>query len=761
MLPVELTSFVGRKREFAEVKSLLGAARLVTLTGVGGVGKTRLALRVARDVQRAFRDGVHLVELAEVRDPALVPQVIAEVLDIRDEAAQSSIDVLARHLEGRHLLLLLDSCEHLLDACARFVTAVLSCAPDLRIIVTSRQALRTSGEHVYAVPPLGVPADDRAAPGGHDAVCLLVDRARAVSPGFTVTEENGDAAAQLCGQLDGLPLAIELAAARLTVLSLPELVDRLSDRFKLLTTGSRAVAPRQQTLRDLIDWSYDLCSAPERLLWARLSAFSGSFRLDAVEAVCADATLPREQILTTLAGLIDKSVAICEQKGGRTLYRLLESIRQYGADRLDSDRQRQAVQERHLRWYASVVEHLDRDWFSERQMSWLEQVQMEHANVRAALEFCAGHARFAADGQLMAARLRTYWMSAGFLAEGRHWLTVLRDVDDRPTAARGHSLLVDGWLAILQGRGEEARPLVRAAADLAHSTGDRSLRAYAIYLAGKLDLFGVCAADAGRRFEESLSLFRELGDPSGTVLSLIQAALVDDLLGHLDHADRRCREALRLSEDAGERWMRSYSLWVHGIVRWKRGDHAAARTYEAESIAIKRSFGERFGVALSIEVLAWIAAGDAQYHRAATLFGALDRMTDSLGVTLSGFGHFITAHDEAMAASRRALGATDFRTAFTAGSELSFRESLAYALDEPPAPLTAAPDPDATTLTQRELQVADLVAQGMSNKEIAGTLVISLRTAETHVQHVLSKLSFTSRTQIATWFTEHHTTYAN
>lgn len=755
-LPEDLTSFVGRTRETAEVRRLLSTARLVTLTGVGGVGKTRLALRVATHVRRAFRDGVWLAELADLTNPALLPHTVAELLGVRDQAAQSDAAVLAAHLESRHLLLILDNGEHVLDECARLADTLLRGAPDVHILVTSRQALGIGGEHVFPVPPLSAPDPDEATGrpslADYDAVTLFVDRARAVVPRFAVDDHNRETVVSLCRELDGIPLAIELAVARLAVLSPDDLLARLIDRFRLLTTGNRTAAPRQQTLRALVDWSHDLCTPHERLLWARLAVFSGSFTLAAVEDVCTDDRLPRHVVLDALSGLIDKSLLLRESAAGRTHYRMLETIRRYGADQLDARGERDTFAVRHLAWYRAFVGRAADDWFGPRQASWIAQLRPEHANIRAALDLSRSDPAHAAAGQEMAADLRTYWMAAGFLGEGRHWLEVLCDADPRPTPSCGRSHLVNGWLAILQGRTKEAVPPLRSAAAISTEVNDPVLQAYSTYLSGMAELFVDDIEPAGAWFARSVDLFRRIDESPGLLLSLLQAALVEAKLERPDRGSTLCEEALRISERAGEQWFRSYVLWVYGIVRWRQGDTASASALERESISIKRSFGERFGVALSIEVLAWTAATEEDHERAARLFGLLDRMWSTLGVSLAGFGHLIHFHDESAGRTRGALTADAYAHASRQGASLGFDEALAYALGEGDREVPS-PEDDVVPLTRRERQVAGLVADGLSNKDIAAALVVSQRTAETHVQHILTKLEFTSRAQIATWYT--------
>jgi non-specific serine/threonine protein kinase len=425
-LPVDMTSFVGRRHEVAEVKRLLTASRLVTLTGVGGVGKTRLALRVANEVQRAFPDGVWLVELAALGDPGLVAQTVASALDIRDLSTRRPVTVLTDHLADTQLLLVLDNCEHLLDACAAVADALLRACPGLRILTTSRQALSIAGEHIFTVPPLSVPDANVPSPAEalahYEAVTLLIERAAAIAPGFSVTQENHVAVARLCAQLDGIPLAIELAAARLRSLSVDQVAERLESRYRLLTGGSRAAPPRHQTLRALIDWSYELCSEQEKRLWARMSVFAGGFDLMAAESICAGEELNADAILEVVDHLVAKSVLFSEMQDGRVRYRLLETIRQYGRERLTESGQEAGLRLRHRDFYLRLAQQSVSEWCGPGQEAWLARLRIEHDNLRAALDFCMTDPAETQAGLDLASALRFHWIAAASsVRDGAGW----------------------------------------------------------------------------------------------------------------------------------------------------------------------------------------------------------------------------------------------------------------------------------------------------------------------------------------------------
>jgi len=438
-LPVDLSSFVGREREVAGLRRVLADSRLVTLTGPGGVGKTRLALRAAAEVDRGFRDGVCFVELAGLHDAALVPQTVAATLGLQGPAKHQPIDSLVEFLQSRQLLLVLDNCEHLVNACAVLVETLLRSCPELRILTTTRQLLHVNGEHIVAVAPLPVPTTDRAETpeslSRYAAVQLFVERAASVHPGFHVDERNQQAIAEICRRLDGIPLALELAASRLRALSVHQLQERLDDRYSLLTGGNRAALPRQQTLRALIDWSFDLCSPVERVLWARLSVFGDGFELDGVESVCTDEELDAGEMFDVLASLVDKSIVTAEQRDEGIRYHLPETLREYGHERLSAE-DWQTLARRHRDWCRELVDRAAAGWFTSDQVDLFTRLRREHANIRSALGFCLGEPDEAEAGLAMASALRFYWLMSGSLSEGRHWLDRLLD-QIRPRTAPG------------------------------------------------------------------------------------------------------------------------------------------------------------------------------------------------------------------------------------------------------------------------------------------------------------------------------------
>ncbi|SMD27466.1 ATP-binding protein [Kibdelosporangium aridum] len=765
-LPAEVTSFVDRRREIAEVKRFLSTSRLLTLTGVGGVGKTRLAVRAAAGVRRAFPDGVWLVELAALQDRTLLEQTVADTVGLHDRSARSPREVVVDHLRDKQLLLVLDNCEHLVDRCAGLAVELLAAAPGLRILATSRHALRTPGEHILAVPPLPVPDPERPSqPGklvGNEAIRLFAERATAVAPGFAVTADNHPTLARICRRLDGLPLAIELAAARLRVLTLEQILHRLDDRFRLLCTGSRTVLPRHQTLRAVVDWSYQLCSPPEQALWGRVSVFIGGFDLDAVEAVCAGDGIDRAQVLELVTGLVDKSSLTRHDQnhGPQARYQLLDTIRHYGRDTLRTAGKEAALRRRHQDYYLDLAERGEAEWFGPTQLEVAARTRSEHANLRLALEFSLSTPGESHNGLRLATTLYFYWGGCGFVAEGRHWLDRALALNTEPSRARATALWINAHLAVLQGDLLAATAMVEECRAWAQGRGEMTTLAYAICIGGTVAWFSGDLPRAQALLEDALARFEALGELNGTVIRGYLALIVVAVFqGDPARAVALGEHARALSDRYGEQWARAYTLYGLSLAEWRRGDVAQANRYAKESLRGTRVFNDTLGTALLVERLAWIAGTAGEGERAAVLLGAAHQIWHLVGGRLLlGSPHYLAAYDACEQQARRTLGDRAFQAAFARGADLDLEQAVAYALGEKPEPATpasAATDTAQTLLTRREQQVAALVADGLSNKDIAARLVIAQRTAEGHVENILAKLGFTTRTQLATWVIEH------
>jgi non-specific serine/threonine protein kinase len=759
-LSPEPTSFVGRRQEVADAKSVLSTSRLVTLTGVGGVGKTRLALRVATKVQRAFEDGVWLVELDHLHDPALLAHTVANTLGLRDQSSLPPATVLVEYLASRRLLLVLDNCEHLIDAVAKLADTLLRSCPRLQVLATSREPLNIGGEAPVAVPPLSTPDLERPLPLGmlssYEAVALFTERATTAVPGFTLTTANQSAVAEICHRLDGLPLAIELATARLSTFSADEIRHELSHRYQLLASGSRSAPTRQQTLRACVEWSYDLCTTAEKLLWSRLAVFAGGVELDAAEDVCDGNGLVAEDVLDVVASLVDKSILIREEHGTVARYRMLDTIRDHGREKLQEAGQYEVQRRRHRDWYERLVLDADADLISPRQADWLTRTRREHANLRVALEFCVSEPGEAAAGLRMATALHPSW-SRGRLSEGRQWLDRALTRQTAPaTTDQAKALYYAGMLAGFQGDLPAASTLAEEAGDLAEQLGDATSRALATHAAASVAVFsGGDLPGAAAGYEEVLDVYRAEGDLPRLLEVLLGLAFARGVLGDEARAVACYEEILAITEPRGEILYRSYSLYFLGVAVWLRGDSRRAAELVERSLRLKRLVDERLGTLWCLEALAWIATGEDDPRRAATLLGADESLSRAMGTPPATFPDLLVHHDQCEQLARRELGEQAFQTAFRHGMGLGFEDAIAYALNEEPRAVAASPAVAETTLTQRERQVADLITHGLSNREIAARLAISRRTAESHVEHILNKLGCATRTQIAVWVAQH------
>ncbi|HVV08162.1 LuxR C-terminal-related transcriptional regulator [Amycolatopsis sp.] len=745
-LPVEITTFVGRRGERTEIKRLLSDSRLLTLTGFGGVGKTRLALRAADDLQRAFSDGAWLVELATLTDPALLADIMTKSLGLRTRGKDSATEALVGHLAGRELLLVLDNCEHLLDACALLVGTLLRACPRLRVLATSREPLRCQGETVLPVAPLTVPAEGAGGPAGYDAISLFTERARAADPRFEVTEANRDDVAAICRRLDGIPLALELAAVRLRGLSPGELLERLSDYFEPAGPSRRGAPERQQTLRGCVEWSYELCSPAERRLWTQASVFAGGFEIDAAEAVCetgADA----EPVVRTLSALVEKSILTREEHDGRTRFRMLEVIRRYGTGRLDAA-DRTSTRRRHRDFYSRLITRAEPEWFGTQQRQWMYRIAVEHPNLRAAMEFCLTDPAETEAGLEIAGRLRDAWIALGALNEGTHWLERLLTAGPVAPLSQARALWTAAWLAVMKGDLATAKPLVIAGTRLAGSLDDEHTRGLMTQVSAFYAMFAGDLPRAIARAEQALAVFRATGDRYQEISTLIMAQMAYGYAGEPGQALARYAACLELAEEVGDTWFRSYATWNAGAVHWKCGDVAEALRLLRNAIRVKREITDELGLALCLETLA-CATADSDPRRAAKIFGVAQARWARMGATVTTIPWTGQAHAEVEARLRAELGDRQFELAQRQGCALDPEEGLdlAEAKDTP----TAASRAKSTPLTPREQEVASLVRRGLTNKEIAGKLVIAQRTAETHVEHILNKLGFTSRAQIASW----------
>ena len=740
-VPAGITSFVGRRQELAEIKHLFSGSRLLTLTGMGGVGKTRLALRVAIDIQRAFPDGVWLAELASLEDPALVTHAMFDALDLRDQSARWLVATLAEYLATKHALIVLDNVEHLLDACAVLADTLLRSCPQLRILVTSRRPLGISGEVSFTVPPLPSP----------EAVRLFAERAVSVVPGFAVTAENEATVGQLCKQLEGIPLAIELAAARLNVLSVEQLLVRLQDRFALLTTGSRTALPRQQTLWRTIEWSYGLLSLDDQMLWQRLTVFSGSFDLEAIEHVCAGELLAPEAVLDQVGRLVDQSILVRDATRNPVRYAMLESIRQFGREKLHESGGAD-FRRRHRDYYRQLVTAMQP--FGASQVQWFDRLSLEHSNLRTALDYCLTEPGQADAGMELASALWLYWETRGRLSEGRRWIDQFLSSGSGPSAVRARALWTAGYLAVVQGDVPAAQALLQESRDLSAALGDGRSAAFSIHFLGRALLFVDNLGGAAALTEQAIVLHRQAGDETGLGFALVQLAIIRCFQRRAADAIRLLEESADISNRHGERWNLSYVLWALGFATWLAGRADDAAELELRALRLKRDIDDRVGIPLCIEAMAWIAGSAGKQDRAAALLGCARSALQAIPSPLP--NPFRTYHDACEAQARARLGDTAFSAASGKGELMSLQEAVSFALEEKVIrPARETQPRGSSPLSRREAETASLVAQGLSNKAVAAKLMISERTVDSHVLNILNKLGIQSRTEIASWVIRH------
>jgi predicted ATPase/DNA-binding CsgD family transcriptional regulator len=845
-LPAEATSFVGRSSELGAITELLSTARMVTVTGPAGVGKTRTSVYAAAQVADQFPDGVRFADLGAISDPGLVAGAIAAALGVpgdgsasldgasldgasldgasRDGASRDDVGdgrltadeasrqaALLSWLRGKKLLLIMDTCEHLVDECAAFADTVLRAAAGVTVLATSRQPLDAAGEHVFPLLPL---------PAEADAADLFAQRAAAVLPGFEVTAQNRAEVVRLCERLDGIPLAIELAAVRLRALPLAELASQLESGIRTLTVSRRGTTPRHQTLRAAVEWSYQLCTPAEQALWQRLSVFNGPFDVTAAERVCAGGPLPGEQVLHALIGLVDKSVLL--RVGTQApRYRLPSALREFGADRLaEADEQehflhRLTIQslslasefdERFRNGSADCADPalaftgngsavLSRDT-DDKVAAAFRRLHGEYKNVRAALGYALGPqdqldgvaprpSAALADrwrlGANLAVRLSSYWQVSGQLDEGRRWLDQVVARFPEPAGERGLALGARGQLAALQGDLGGALVDISDSVRLAEAAGRGGEPAVArgflrlnlvLTLAGRYPEAMAAGETARQRLTAS-------GHWAGLLGLEAQLALLHQLTGNIDEAIACCERGLARLRDTGpgtsgpgepdswlpgrEAWLGGYLRLMSGLALFQRpGREQACGSALRSALTAWQQLGDMMGTAYAVEALGWLAARREQFERAAWLLGAADQLWARTGRRLSGIALMEGCRQQAAKSTRRSLGERRYAAAYAHGGALSLDAVVRDAVDETGEPgawrggYTGSRDGEpapgsfggAGPLTKREREIAEQVASGLSNREIAGRLFISKRTVDAHVDHIFSKLEISSRVQL-------------
>lgn len=674
-LPHQLTSFVGRAGEIEEIRSLLKTARLLTLTGAGGIGKTRLALEAAGKLLDEFRDGIYLIELAALNDSALVVRAACAALGAGEDVTRPLVETLRDFLREKQILLIFDNCEQIVAACAALVADLLRHCPDLRVLATSREALDTPGEIVWSVSTLSLPSEVRlkTAPADladYESVQLFVERARLVNPHFSLAANNSEIVARLCRQLDGIPLAIELAAARVRVLSVEQIAARLDNSLQILTSGGRTTVPRHQTLRAAIDWSYEILSAPEQATWRALSIFAGGFTLEAAEFVCADAS-ENDSVLDLLTHLIDKSIITASERQAETRYSMLETIRQYGAEKLRESGEENHIRGLHYQWFLKLAERAEREFSKLAQREWFERLEIELDNLRAAFERSSSEPQDAIQALKLANALWHFWQSSGRLEEGRRWFEIALEKDDAPPELRAIAFHRLGDLAVLQCDFADAEKIYENALALSRLSENRADTARLLYTLGftlvnrseferaaplfaesleicremrdakgnadALNGLGVLAyyrgdyEQASKNFGEALEICRALDYKIGIIRQLHNVGTTAHLQNNLDKAEKHLRESLQLAGDLGERRWINQTRHVLGYVCNDKGSFAEADKFFAHALTLDPEIGGKDNIAQVLEGLACAAAAaQKNYFRSLLLAAFADRLREEI-----------------------------------------------------------------------------------------------------------------------------------
>lgn len=798
-LPLQVTSFVGRRWEMGELgRRVTGGARLLTLTGPGGNGKTRLAVQLAAELLARFPDGVYMVDLSALTEGAQVAGALATVLGIREEPGRTPTEGVAAALATRRVLLLLDNCEHLITAAADLANTLLLGCPHLQLITTSREPLAIPGETVWPVPTLGVPtlgdAVTLSTATEFEAVRLFIERARAVSPAFTLTEANAASLATLCSRLDGVPLAIELAAARTRLLTVEQIADRLDDRLRLLAAGGRGGLPRHQTLRAAIDWSYDLLTETERSLWRRVAIFADRFTLAAAEAVCTDAAIDRLDLLELLAQLVDKSIVVAEEVEGENCYRLLESIREYGRERLREAGEEEALLTAHRRWCVTFAEEAAKRWSGPEQRRTAHQLTLAQESLRQAVNWSLAIGE-AGPALTIGGALSPLWVLHGQFSEGRDLLRrVLALADEQTVDPLAKAQLLSGLGMLCAGLGEFDTAEGYYARGIAISRGTGDSRGEALFLNrwGLLKLTRAQYREAGQLLEAAIAVgtqqgfddvlaaahlnlgavYSDQGDFATARRLLATASEYWQCLGNttsyaptlevlggiaiaegdLETATGLYEQSLAAGRAAGD--VRGISVALTGLatIALLRQGFSRCRELAGESLRLRQSVGNSLGIAISLEICAWLLAAEGGWADALRLAGGADAVRQRVGAPVPPVRR--ERSERLLAPAREGLGETAAEAAFAAGAQMGLAALVELACAAPavaPVERPVAVRVEDESLTARELEIVQLLASGLKAREIGQRLFLSPRTVEKHEEKIRTKLDLPNRAALVAW----------
>jgi non-specific serine/threonine protein kinase len=756
-LPLQATSFIGREEQIEQVRRLLESTRLLTLTGAGGCGKTRLSLRVAEDVSGDYADGVWFVDLAPLTDSSLVPQALAAALVVHDIPGRTTLETVAEHLRNRATLIVLDNCEHVIDSAAGVAHVLLRDCRGVRILATSREALRSPGETTWRVPSLTLPPP----PGigattesmmESEGVRLFVDRARAALPGFELTSASCAAVQDICHQLDGIPLALELAAARVRVFDVARIAARLGDRFALLSGGPRTALPRQQTLRATVDWSYALLSEPERTVLRRLSVFAGGWTLDSAEAVIADEDIQRSGALESLAALVEKSLVVAELRQGAMRYRLLETIRQYARERLDESGQTAAARDRHLAYFLGLAEEMEPALRGPNARHVMKDLDQELGNFRSALDWALQTRPD--DALALSGSLGWYWWGRDHHTEGRRWLARALAGCTRRSPARMKALHATAWLAQHQRDLADSRALLEESLAIARELADTRTKAWVLHCLARVAYFENDAATARSVGERSLAVAERIGEPAliawaHHILGLA-AYIADDQPTARLHYEKSLAIRRQLRFDEGI----AIVVILLGLVALRQGkvDEACAR-YREGLLLVHDLLGP-WGIAMPIAALAHIAATHGQPVPAVSLGAVATRLSEAYQTPLIPLIEPLLA--ESLDLAQQELARDTYAEAWAEGQSMSIEAAVAQAMQVAAEPQRVAAPREYGTLTAAEARVLQLLVEGSTTREIASQLVVAVSTVDRHITHIYNKLGVRNRAEATSVALKHN-----
>jgi predicted ATPase/DNA-binding CsgD family transcriptional regulator len=771
-LPVQLSDFIGREWESSEVRKLLFKHRLVTLTGAGGSGKTRLAIKLANELLNNFERGAWFIRFAPLADSDLVIQVVATTLGVHERTNRPFIDDLIEHLQDQHCLLIFDNCEHLIDACAQVAYKVLQSCPNVQILATSREPLGISGEAVWTVPPMSLPDMQPwgdPTNGGtalsvykqSEAVQLFINRAALASPGFELTMENGAWVAEICRRLDGIPLAIELAAARVRSMSIRHIAQRLDDRFNLLTGGARTAPPRQQTLAATLDWSYNLLSEKEQKVLQSFSVFAGGATLEAIESVCMGDDDKNAGVLDVLSQLVDKNLITADRlEREETRYFLMETVREYARERLHESGGQANIHRGHAEFFLQLTREAESNLKGSEQGIWLRRLQLEQDNFRSALAWSLENDRMLA--LLLAVALGQFWFMRGYqFGEGMEWLKSILSRSDHTQNKRLHAEAYNrlGTLAYFHNDYVTARKAYENSLELYREENDKYAVMEVLYYLAELSLFQSDKASklspyAAARLsaEECLVSLREHGDrwKMAQVLNFLgEMSRVD---GDYETAQTYYEESLAIRRELEDERGVAVSLINLGHVAYHKGAYQDAKKFLEESMAMFQRLKSTRGTIDCLDGLAGVMGAEHRPERAARLFGAAEQLRETARIGLTVAYPDQMEYDHYKASVRSQLTKEDFAAAWAEGRTMTLEQAIKYALESwESSETTQTLKEKFGGLTPRERETAMFIAQGKSNREIAEEMVVGVRTVETYVSRILNKLGFDSRVQIATW----------